>query len=35
MSIYGGLAPHESRHKLKLTGRVIHSMSAIVPEYLH
>jgi hypothetical protein len=35
MSIYSGLVPHESRRKLKLTGRVIHSVSATVPEYLH
>jgi hypothetical protein len=34
MSIYGGPTPHESCRKLKLTGRVIHSMSAIVLEYL-
>jgi hypothetical protein len=34
MSIYGGPTPHESCRKLKLTGRVIHSVSAIVLEYL-
>jgi hypothetical protein len=34
MSIYGGSAPHESRHKLKLTGRAINTVSASVPEYL-
>jgi hypothetical protein len=34
MSIYDGLAPHESCQKLKLTGRVINSVSASVPEYL-
>jgi hypothetical protein len=34
MSIYGRLAPHEPHYKLKLTGRAINSMSAVVPEYL-
>jgi hypothetical protein len=34
MSIYGGPTPHESCRKLKLTGRVIHYVSAIVLEYL-
>jgi hypothetical protein len=34
MSIYSGPAPHKSRRKLKLTNRVIHSVSASVPEYL-
>jgi hypothetical protein len=34
MSIYGGPAPHESRHKLKLTGRAINIVSTVVSEYL-
>jgi hypothetical protein len=34
MSIYGGPAPHESRRKLKLTDRVINSMSVVVPKFL-
>jgi hypothetical protein len=34
MSIYGGLAPHESCRKLKLTGRAVNSMGTVVPEYL-
>jgi hypothetical protein len=33
MSIYGRLPPHESRRKLKLNGRVIHSVIAVVSEY--
>jgi hypothetical protein len=35
MSIYGGLAPHESRRKLKLTGRAVNSVGVAVLEYLH
>jgi hypothetical protein len=34
MSIYGGPAPHESCHKLKLIGWVINSVSMATPEYL-
>jgi hypothetical protein len=34
MLIYDGLAPHESRHKLKFTGRAINSVSTVVLEYL-
>jgi hypothetical protein len=34
MSIYSGPTPHKSHRKLKLTNRVIHSVSASVPEYL-
>jgi hypothetical protein len=34
MSIYDRPAPHESRRKLKLTGRAINNMSVVVPEYL-
>jgi hypothetical protein len=34
MSIYGGLAPHESRRKLKLNSRAINSISAATPRYL-
>jgi hypothetical protein len=34
MSIYDGPTPHESCHKLKLTGQAINAMSAIVPDYL-
>jgi hypothetical protein len=33
MSIYGGTAPHESQHKLKLTGRAINALSLMVLEY--
>jgi hypothetical protein len=35
MSIYGGPAPHEYQHKLKLTSWVVNVMSTVVPEYLH
>jgi hypothetical protein len=35
MLTYGGPAPHESRRKLKLTGRAINIVSAAVLEYLH
>jgi hypothetical protein len=34
LSIYGGPAPHESRHRLKLIGWLINSMSAAVLEYM-
>jgi hypothetical protein len=34
MSIYGGLAPHELRCKVKLIGRAINAISAMVLEYL-
>jgi hypothetical protein len=34
MPIYGGPSPHESRHKLKLTGRAINAVSALVSKYL-
>jgi hypothetical protein len=34
-TIYGGSAPHESWHKLKLTGRAINTVGLAVPEYLH
>jgi hypothetical protein len=35
MSLYGRPTPHESRCKLKLIDRVINSISAVTPEYLH
>jgi hypothetical protein len=34
MTIYLGLASHESRHQLKLTGWVINAVRAAVREYL-
>jgi hypothetical protein len=34
MSIYGGPAPHESQHKLKLTSRAVNVVSPATPEYL-
>jgi hypothetical protein len=34
MSIYGGPVPHESRHKLKLTSRVVNAMSPAATEFL-
>jgi hypothetical protein len=35
MSIYGGPAPHESWHKLKLIDQAINALSTTVLEYLH
>jgi hypothetical protein len=35
MSIYDGLTPHESCHKLKLISRAINPVSVVVPKYLH
>jgi hypothetical protein len=35
MSIYGGPATHESRHKLKLMSRVVNAISSATLEYLH
>jgi hypothetical protein len=34
MSIYGRPVPHASRHKLKLTSRVVNAVSQATPEYL-
>jgi hypothetical protein len=34
MSIYGGLVPHESRRRLKLTSRAINAVSPVVLDYL-
>jgi hypothetical protein len=33
MSIYGRHVPHESRHKLKLTGRAVNTVIPTIPEY--
>jgi hypothetical protein len=34
ISIYGRLAPHESRRKLKLMGQTVNTLSPTISEYL-